>query len=441
MPKLAALSDTEQKIYTLIIRRFLAVFFPAAVYEVTTRITRVENYAFKTEGKVLKEAGWLAVYGKDANGVEEDILAPISENEKVRTEEMEVREQITKPPARYTEATLLSAMEGAGKLVEDEELRHAMAAKGLGTPATRAAIIENLIHENYIVREGRDLIPTAKAFNLLETLQVMNIPTLSSPELTGEWEYKLRLIEKQELTRSEFMSEIQKVTRSFIGKIKDFDPDEAGTYETNLIDPFSGEKMLETLHDYRSPDGKLVIRKAIASRVMDIEEIRELLEKRVVGPLGGFRSKQGRPFNAYVRLNEDKSTALDWGNNGSSNGSNGEAMDPSKLETIGVCPKDKAKILMAPNAYVCENTIGENPKCDFRISVKILGKDILREQVEKLLKEGKTDLITGFFSQKSKKPFKAHLILKEDGSIGFEFPPKTKKKKASSKTKKSSDGA
>src|SRR5690554_3008230 len=179
------LSDAESKIYDLVLRRFLAVFFPSAEFRLTTRITRVEGHSFKTEGKVLVKPGWLAIYGREAQG-SDDMLVPISPDETVRTESVEVRELATKPPARFTEATLLSAMEGAGKLVDDEALREAMSERGLGTPATRAAIIEGLLNEGYLRREGRELVPTAKARQLMTLLSGLGVSELTSPELTGE---------------------------------------------------------------------------------------------------------------------------------------------------------------------------------------------------------------------------------------------------------------
>src|SRR3954470_9047269 len=164
MPK--HLNEAEQKLYDMVVRRFLAVFYPAAEYLQTTRTTRVGEHAFKTEGKVMQNPGWLAVYGRSV-GEEKEILPPITQGEQVAVVEIADKANQTKPPPRFTEATLLSAMEGAGKLVEDDELRAAMEAKGLGTPATRAATIEGLIREEYVVREGRELVPTPKAFSLL----------------------------------------------------------------------------------------------------------------------------------------------------------------------------------------------------------------------------------------------------------------------------------
>ena len=174
-----ALSEPEQKLYDLVTKRFLAIFYPAAEFLVTTRITRVESEPFKSEGKVMVNAGWLAVYGKEAAESDDTpSLAPVKPDETVKTEKIEVEANVTKPPARYSEATLLGAMEGAGKLIDDEELREAMSDKGLGTPATRATIIEGLIWEKYVTRNGRELQPMAKAFSLITLLRGLEIPRI-----------------------------------------------------------------------------------------------------------------------------------------------------------------------------------------------------------------------------------------------------------------------
>src|SRR6185503_13784027 len=193
---------------------------------VTTRITRVEEEPFKTEGKVLVKPGWLAIYGRDAQLDDSSPqLAPVTPNEQVATKNIEVNASQTKPPARYTEASLLSAMEGAGKLVEDEELREAMSEKGLGTPATRAAIIEGLIFEGYIARQQRELQATAKGISLITLLRGLGIPELCSPELTGNWEFKLKQMERGQLQRPEFMKEIAAMTREIVKKTKQYESD------------------------------------------------------------------------------------------------------------------------------------------------------------------------------------------------------------------------
>lgn len=188
----SGLSEAEQKLYDLVVKRFLAVFFPSAEYQNTTRISFVAPHSFKTEGKVLVKPGWLAIYGKeaadetpDAEGKSATILVPVQAGEKVLAQTVDPKGLKTRPPARYSEATLLGAMEGAGKTVEDDELREAMQEKGLGTPATRAATIEGLINEKYMLREGRELIPTAKAFQLMTLLRGLGVEELSKAELTG----------------------------------------------------------------------------------------------------------------------------------------------------------------------------------------------------------------------------------------------------------------
>ncbi len=217
------LSEVEEKIYDLVVKRFMAVFYPAAEYDVTTRITTVGKEKLKTEGKVLVKAGWLSVYGRDVE--KSETLVPVEKGEKVAVVSAQAEEKATKAPPRYTEATLLSAMEGAGKLVEEEGLREAMAGKGLGTPATRAAIIEGLLLQNYLVRDGRDLKPTFKARQLFVLLKGLGVSELSEPELTGEWEYKLAQIEQGKLTRDTFMKDIRQMTETIVDAAKRYEGD------------------------------------------------------------------------------------------------------------------------------------------------------------------------------------------------------------------------
>lgn len=210
------LSEDEYKIYDMITRRFIAAFYPEAQFDVTVRISAVGSNVFKTEGKVLREAGWLDVYNKGSS--EKETLPSLKDGEYAKMLEAHLKEESTKPPARYTEATLLSAMEGAGKLLDDEDLADAMKDKGLGTPATRATIIETLIAHKFIERSRRDLIPTARAESLMKFLNVLSIDALTSPSMTGEWEQKLRLIERNELSRRDFMKGIEAMTTGIVEK-------------------------------------------------------------------------------------------------------------------------------------------------------------------------------------------------------------------------------
>src|SRR5690606_37435163 len=196
------------------------------------RITHVEQHRFKTEGKVLVNPGWLAIYGRAAQG-DDDMLVPITPDEKVQTEDVEIRDVTTKPPARFTEATLLSAMEGAGKLVDDEALREAMSERGLGTPATRAAIIEGLLNEGYLRRDGRELLPTAKARQIRTLLSGLGVNELTPPELTGEWEHRLKQIEQRQLDAESFMRDIEVMTQNIVRRAKEYERDTVpGDYAT-----------------------------------------------------------------------------------------------------------------------------------------------------------------------------------------------------------------
>jgi len=420
-----SLSEPEQKLYDLVAKRFLAIFYPAAEYNVTTRITRVEQEPFKTEGKVLVSAGWLAVYGKEAQAEDETpSLVPVAKNERVWANDVEVKPNQTKPPPRFNEATLLSAMEGAGKLVEDEELREAMAARGLGTPATRAATIEGLIYEEYVHRNGRELQPTAKAFSLLFALSKLGVDELRSPELTGNWEYKLRQMEHGELARNDFMEHIVGQTQEMVERIKHGEiPDEAfSTLKTPC--PKCGGVIQENYKKFQCKSCEFALWKVVASRQYEPEEVEELLEKRVVGPLQGFRSKMGRPFAAIIKLNAELQPEFDFGQ--SSEGE-GEEVDFSAQETLGACPKCGARVFENGMAYVCEKSVGPAKSCDFRSGKIILQQPVERAQMQKLLATGKTELLKGFISSRTKRKFSAYLVRGGDGKVGFEFEPRAPK--------------
>ncbi len=426
-----SLSEAEQKIYDLVARRFLAVFYPAAEYRITTRITRVAGEAFKTEGKVLVNPGWLAVYGKAAASADEldggPQLVPIRAGETVATEKVQVKAQLTKPPARFTEATLLSAMEGAGKMVDDEELRAAMAERGLGTPATRAQIIEGLIAEQYLHREGRELVPTAKAFSLITLLKGLGVTALTSPELTGGWEYKLARMERGELSREEFMEEIAQMAREVVERAKRYEsdtvPGDFATLQTPC--PKCGGTVKENYKKFACQSCDWSTWKIIAGRQFEYDEIETLLRTGRVGPLTGFRNKMGRLFNAEIVLNEDKQPSFDFGQ--AKDEEAAEPVDFSAQQPLGPCPKCGSRVFEHGLAYVCENAVGPQKRCDFRSGKIILQQPIEREQMSKLLAEGRTDLLKGFVSARTRRKFSAFLVCGKDGKVGFEFESKAPK--------------
>ncbi len=419
------LNEAEQKLYDLVVRRFLAVFYPAAEFLQTTRITRVGEHQFKTEGRVLKNPGWLAVYGRAA-GEDAQNLPAIAQNEQVGVAEVLEQPHQTKPPPRYTEATLLSAMEGAGKLVEDDELRAAMEAKGLGTPATRAAIIEGLIREEYVNREGRELVPTPKAFSLLFALHMLHIVELASPELTGEWEHKLKLIEAGKLTREEFMKQISALVKKVVTIIKTGEIPDVVYATVSAPCPKCGGVVQENYRKFQCQKCDFSIWKVTSGREWSTDEIAELITQRRIGPLTGFRSRQGKPFSAVLRLTDELKVEFDFGQG---TGEGEEAPDFSAQEPLGACPKCGARVYEHGMAYTCEKALGPQRSCDFRSGRMILQQPIEREQMMKLLDSGRTDLLTAFVSKKGRR-FKAFLVKQPDGKIGFEFQPRPTKEKA-----------
>jgi DNA topoisomerase-3 len=418
------LNEAEQKLYDMVVRRFLAVFYPSAEYLQTTRITAVGKHQFKTEGRVLQNPGWLAIYGR-AGGEENQNLPAIGDRETVRVLEVSDQAHQTKPPARFTEATLLSAMEGAGKLVEDDELRAAMEAKGLGTPATRAAIIEGLIREEYVNREGRELVPTPKAFSLLFALHMLHIVELASPELTGEWEHKLKLIEQGKLTRDEFMKQITELVRKVVGIIKTGEIPDVVYATVPAKCPKCGGVVQENYRKFQCQKCDFSLWKVTSGREWSPDEIAELITKRVIGPLSGFRSRMGKPFSAVMRLTDDLRLEFDFGQDKADGES---APDFSGQEPLGPCPKCASRVFEHGMVYTCEKAVGPGKTCDFRSGRLILQQPVEREQMKKLLATGRTDLLTGFVSKKGRR-FKAFLVKNPDGKIGFEFQARAPKEK------------
>jgi DNA topoisomerase-3 len=453
----SGLSEAEQKLYDLVVRRFLAVFFPSAEFTVTTRITTVVNagqeFNFKTEGKVLVKPGWMAVYGKEAaedvegakEGDKGQNLVPVQPGETVRNLHADAKGLKTKPPARYSEATLLGAMEGAGKLVEDDELREAMQEKGLGTPATRAAIIEGLLAEKYMLREGRELIPTAKAFQLMTLLRGLAVEELSRPELTGDWEHKLSLMERGQLSREAFMRDIAEMTQRMVQKAKEYDRDTIpGDYATlSTPCPNCGGVVKENYRRFActGADGHgegcgFSFTKSPAGRTFETAEAEAFLRDRHIGPLDGFRSKAGWPFVAEMALKyseDDKNWRLefDFGDD-KADDETGELVDFAGTDSLGACPKCGGAVHAHGSNYVCERAVPTaaqpTPSCDFKSGQVILQQAIAPEQMHKLLTEGKTDLLDKFVSNKTRRAFKAFLVWDAKvGKVGFEFEARESK--------------
>ncbi len=437
------LSEPEQKLYDLVVKRFMAVFFPAAEYLVTTRITQVSSHHFKTEGRVIVNAGWQAIYGRDEQK-EDNVLVAVDADEKVKTDSVDLVGLATRPPARYSEATLLSAMEGAGKLLDDE-FKEAMKGKGLGTPATRASIIEGLLFEKYLIREGREIIPTAKAFQLLTLLRGLGVEELTSAELTGDWESKLAQMERGEIKRDAFMRDVHQMTQIIVKRAKEFDaktiPGDYSTLTTPC--PNCGGVMQENYRRFACEKCEFSMSKTPGGRTFEIPEVEDLLTNRTTPLLQGFRSKMGRPFAAILRIVEDKESPanykmeFDFGQSSDDD----EVPDFSTMQSVGPCPKCQSRVFDVGTRYACEKSFGADKTCDFRSGKVILQQEIATEQMAKLLNTGRTDLFTSFKSARTGRMFKAYLV-NTAGKVGFEFEAKAPKAdKAAGKTTKASKAA
>ena len=437
-----SLSEIEAKLYDMVAKRFLAVFFPSAEFMVTTRISTVaaagKEHRFQTNGKVMVKPGWLAVYGREAQEDDANLVA-VARDELARTESIDVKALKTRPPARFTEATLLSAMEGAGKLIDDDELREAMQEKGLGTPATRAAIIEGLIYEKYIHREGRELVPGAKAFQLMTLLRGLGVEDLTKPELTGQWEYELAEMEKGHLERHTFMKRIAQMAERIVKKAKEYDRDTIpGDYAT-LREPCPncGGVVKENYRRYacigvpgeREGCG-FSISKIPGGRAFELAEVEAFLRDKRIGPLEGFRSKAGWPFTAEIRLVRDDEIGnwkleFDFGEAARREAESGEPVDFSDQQPLGKCPKTGGSVYEFGANYVCEHSVGPNPTCDFKSGKVILQQPVAREQMTKLLASGASDLLDGFVSNKTRRKFKARLEWDaKEGKVVFAFEPR-----------------
>ena len=459
-----SLTEVEAKLYDLVVKRFIAVFYPSAEHLVTTRITKVEAGAatqhFQTNGKVLVNPGWLAVYGKEAQTDDEKdaTLVPVKPGEVVANEWVDANALKTRPPARYNEATLLSAMEGAGKMIDDDELREAMAEKGLGTPATRAQTIEGLILEKYMLRDGRELVPTAKAFQLMTLLRGLGVEDLTKPELTGNWEYQLAEMEHGRLKRDAFMQGIAAMAERIVKKAKEYDRDTIpGDYATLATPcPNCGGVVKENYRRFTcggkqggtgtpapgGPDAEgcgFSITKIPGSRSFELPEVEAFLRDKKVGPLEGFRSKAGWPFTAELKLVRDdeiNNWKLEFDFGDDAKGADGEAedVDFSGQPSAGVCPKCKGHVYEHGSNYVCQHAVGAHTTCDFKTGKIILTQPVSLEQATKLLATGRTDLLDGFVSNRTKRKFKAFLVWDEkEGKVGFEFEPRGAKTAAAKK--------
>ena len=367
-PDPARLGPAEAKVYALIVRRFLAALLPPAVYDDTEVVTEVAGDTFRSRSRVLLTPGWREaephVAARDKDDEEEEPaggnLSQLRQGMDAACTGAEVAARQTKPPSRFTEASLLQVMETAGRLVDDDALAEAMRERGLGTPATRAQIIETLIARDYVARQGKSLVPTERGQRLVDLAP----PELREPATTGEWEQRLRAVEAGRDRADAFLADIAAVTRRIVADV-------AGQAPARLPPPAAPD---------RPPRGE----PAPASG-------------RAAGRSGAReRSRSGR----------------------------GQAPPASAQMPIGTCPRCGGPIVESPKAYGCANWRPEAGGCRWVLWKKVAGKTLSPTQARELLAHGETKRVLKGFTSKAGRKFDARLRLeRETGRTGFVFPP------------------
>jgi DNA topoisomerase-3 len=452
------LSGDDRRVYDLVVRRFLGAFHPPAVWERVERITSVGDERFRTRARTLEVPGWRAVLGDAPDDEEAAVLPPLAAGRDevagvaVATRGVEAVAEETKPPARITEARLLSLMENAGQQIEDEDLAAVLHEKGIGTPATRAEIIENLIAKGYAVRVGKVLRPTVKGIRLIDSLQRVRIERLASPQLTGEIESHLLEVEKGRRTAADLMVEMKGYASEIVERARSFEYHELYGSDPPLgTCPFGGRDVVEQAWFYtcrRDPglpeDAKanpgcknancpLLLWKDVSGRYLDRASAAKLLEHGRTGTLDGFLARSGRLYRGHLEL-EPETGAVKIRSEGYDEGS---ASDQPTYEVnpepLGRCPfGEECSVVESPTQFVCERKLKEAENggaaeaaksCGFVFPRTVCKREISREEAEVYLAKGRTELLTEFTSRYGR-PFSATLVLKKNGRHGFEFPPR-----------------
>jgi DNA topoisomerase-3 len=449
------LTGDDRRLFDLVVRRFLGAFHGPAVWERVERVTVVSGESFRTRARFLKEQGWRSVLPA---GTEEDAerelpaLAPGRDEASgvpVANRGAELEAEQTKPLPRITEARLLSLMENAGSQIEDEDIAAALHEKGIGTPATRADIIENLIAKGYVLRVDKALRPTVKGIRLIDTLRRIHADRLTSPELTGDIEFHLLEVEKGNRTAADFMDEIRSYACEIVDRARSFEYGDL--YDANDVlgpCPRCGEPVIEMAWFYRCrevpgrpPEEDCPMRfwKDTSGRYVDRNSLQALLRDGRTGPLDGFVARSGRTYRAALEIDREawqvKVRSLGW-NEGE--GASDEPEYEVNPEPVGRCPVDEeCSVVETPKQFVCERTLqreelaraatgtGEElPKgCAFVLPRTVCKREITREEAAVYLRDKRTELLTEFTSRFGR-PFSATLVLKENGRHGFEFQPR-----------------
>ena len=456
----AGLSGDDRKLFDLVMRRFLATFHPAAVWERVERTTTVANQRFRSRARTLMEPGWRAVLEGGATadaGEDVAVLPPLrpagaaadAAGVPVENRGIELLAEQTKALPRITEARLLSLMENAGKDLDDEDLAAAMHERGLGTPATRAEIIENLIAKGYVVRIGRVLRPTAKGIRLIDILKRVHIDGLASAELTGEMEFHLHQVETGQRAGADFMREMEAYTREIVERAKTFEYEDLYASDPPLGDcPRCGRPVVEGPWFYRcqelparEEDCPLRIWKDTSGRYLDRATVAVLLRDGKTGAIEGFAARNGRTYQAALEIDREEwkvqVRAVAW-EDGQISADPEYEVNP---EPLGGCPfEEECAVVESATHFTCERKLKEadleggegveRPKsCGFALPRTVCKREITRDEAQAYLAGGKTELLTDFTSRYGR-PFSATLVLRKNGRHGFEFPPRAGKRGA-----------
>jgi DNA topoisomerase-3 len=445
----ASLSGDDRRLFDLVVRRFLGAFYPPALWVRVERTSEVAGHRFRTRARSLQEPGWRAVLAAEA-GEDEGVLLPLRPGEDevhgvpVQAPDAEVVAEETKPPARITEARLLSLMENAGQQIEDEDLAAVLHDKGIGTPATRADIIENLIAKGYAVRLGKALRPTVKGIRLIDILKRVHIDRLASAALTGEIETHLLDVERGRRTAADYMDEITDYAREIVNRARTFEFDEVYPDRDPLGPcPHCGKPVYERSWFYRSaeepgtPEDQacpLRIWKDTSGRYIDRASAVALLRDGQTGVLDGFTARDGRTYRGRLELDRER-WSVKVRSEGFADGEQAFAAPEYEVNTepLGRCPREEdCKVIESSTHFICERKLKEEqhgkddslPKsCGFQLPRTVCKREITREEALVYLRTGRTELLTDFTSRFGR-PFSATLVLKESGRHGFEFPPR-----------------
>jgi DNA topoisomerase-3 len=479
----AALSGDDRRLFDLVMRRFLGAFHPAALWERVERVTEVAGQHFRTRARALMEPGWREVLPPSSASADEDEAAALpplvpgqsdAEGVPAALRGVEVQAEETRPPARLTEARLLSLMENAGQDLEDEDLAAALHEKGIGTPATRAEIIENLIAKGYATRLGKALRPTVKGIRLIDTLKRVHIDRLASAALTGEIEQHLGEVEKGRRPARDFLSEMEDYAREIVDVARRFEYDEIyGDLPPLGSCPNCGRDVYEMAWFYRceekperDPDCPMRFWKDTSGRYLDRATVAALLRDGRTGTIDGFTARDGRTYRGHLELDREtwKVVVRSEGFSGEGESAQPEYdVDPAPLGRCPIC--EEHDVVETPTQFVCAGRLkaeeskdalgaaaqraagersaagpadpaarqhsgpagrgkaGHKHACGFVLPRTVCKREITREEALTYLRGGRTELLTDFTSRFGR-PFSAVLFLKENGRHGFEFPPR-----------------